>query len=74
MKFVGPDDLARLGKYLSPADGVLISIFAATSRKAWTEKDNYGGACLIPFSKIEALSEIGNNAKLAPLPSRERGY
>ena len=63
MKFVGPDDFARLAKYLSPADGALTSIFAATSWKVWTEKNN-GGAYLIPLRKIEAPGETGNNAKL----------
>jgi hypothetical protein len=61
MKFVGPDDLIRLDKYISPADGALTSICAAASRKVWTEEQNYGGAYLIPFSKVEALSETGNS-------------
>lgn len=64
---MGADNLAMLDdpEVLSPAEGALTSIFAATSLKVWVEKEKYGGAYLVPFGKIETPSENGQNAELA---------
>ena len=57
--------MARLDESLSPAEGALTSLFAATSPKVWGERETYGGAYLVPFSKLEAPSENAQNAELA---------
>jgi hypothetical protein len=54
-----------LEKSISPAEGALTSLFAATSAKVWNEKEVYGGAYLMPFGKIELPSENAQNEELA---------
>lgn len=65
IKFVGQENLARLDDSLSPAEGALTSLFAATSPKVWSEKERYGGAYLVLFGDIEMPSENAMNAELA---------
>ena len=67
IKFVGPDNLARLDDpgILSPAEGALTSLFAATSPKIWGEREKYGGAYLVPFGEIEIPGENALDKGLA---------
>lgn len=57
--------MARLDESLSPAEGALTSLFAATSPKVWRDKETYGGAYLVPFGKLETPSQNAQNAELA---------
>ena len=65
INFVGPDNLSMLDEALSPIDGALTPLFAATNNIVWIEKDKYGGAYLMPFGVIEEPSENARNPQLA---------
>ena len=55
----------RLKGALTPHQGALTSLFAATSPKIWASKNEYEGAYLVPFGKLETPSENAQNAELA---------
>jgi len=65
INFVGQDNLSMLDETLSPIDGSLTPLFAATDNIVWTKKEKYSGAYLMPFGVIEEPSENARNPKLA---------
>lgn len=65
INFVGPDNISRLDEALTPIDGALTPLFAATNDIVWVEKEKYGGAYLMPFGVISEPSENAQNPDLA---------
>jgi hypothetical protein len=65
IKFVGPDNLSRLDNSLSPLEGAMTSLFAATHPIVWTERGKFKGAYLMPYGVVESPSEDATNPRLA---------
>jgi hypothetical protein len=61
---VGHDILDKSGA-LTPLEGAMTSLFAATSPVVWEEREKYGGEYLMPFGAVETPSEDAQNAELA---------
>ncbi|KAJ7582159.1 short-chain dehydrogenase [Mycena floridula] len=61
--FIGKGDV--LAQALSPFDGALTAMLAATDPIVWEERERYGGAYLLPFGIITEPSENAQNAELA---------
>ncbi|KZP16710.1 short-chain dehydrogenase [Athelia psychrophila] len=64
INFVG-ENVALLDNTLTPLEGALTPLFAATNQIVWVEKEKYGGAYLMPFGVIEEASDNGRNTQLA---------
>ncbi|KAJ7581848.1 short-chain dehydrogenase, partial [Mycena floridula] len=63
--FFGGEEEDVLAQALSPFDGALTAMFAATDPIVWEEREQYGGAYLLPFGIITEPSENAQNAELA---------
>jgi len=65
IKFVSPDNLSRLDNSLSPLEGAMTSLFAATHPIIWAEKERFKGAYLMPYGVVESPGEEAMNPRLA---------
>jgi len=54
-----------LDNSLSPLDGAMTSLFAATHPEVWKEKERFNGAYLMPFGVVEESSEDAWDVGLA---------
>jgi len=63
-KFVG-DNKHLLEGAMTPEQGALTPLFAATKPEIWTEKDKYAGAYLMPYGVIQPVSETAQDPELA---------
>lgn len=60
-----PDKTRTLEGRLTPAEGAVTALFAATSPKVLAEQDVYKGSFLVPPGSIEALVGYASDDKLA---------
>jgi hypothetical protein len=65
MNWLPPDKARTLEGRLTPAEGAVTALFAATSPKVSAEKDTYKGAFLVPPGTIGALVGDASDDKLA---------
>jgi hypothetical protein len=65
IKLVGPENQQMLEGKMTPMEGAMNSLFAATSPTVWANKEVFGGAYLIPHGKIETPVGNGQNDELA---------
>lgn len=64
IRYVG-EHVEWLEGSMTPLDGAVTSLFAATSEVVWKERSVYGGAYLMPFGVVSEESANAKNAKLA---------
>ncbi|RDW87995.1 hypothetical protein BP6252_00027 [Coleophoma cylindrospora] len=65
IKMVRPENQQAFAQRMSPPDGALNTLFAATNPEVWEKKEKFGGAYLVPHGKIEEPIGNGANDKLA---------
>ncbi|KAJ7599508.1 NAD-P-binding protein [Mycena floridula] len=65
IRWIGPENVGVLETSLSPLDGALTALFAATDPIVWKERDRYAGAYLTPYGVISTPSEPAQNVELA---------
>ncbi|KAJ7581852.1 short-chain dehydrogenase [Mycena floridula] len=62
LKVLGEGDV--MATAITPFEGSLTPLFAATDPIVWEESERYGGAFLLPFGNITEPSENAQNAEL----------
>ncbi|KAH8887194.1 short-chain dehydrogenase [Thozetella sp. PMI_491] len=65
INWLPPDEASALEGRLTPAEGAVTALFAASSPKVLAEKDIYKGAFLVPPGSIESVTGDANDDKLA---------